>query len=186
MEYLGIGIGVVIVLLLIFFIVSYNKLVKINNETNEAFSTMDVYLKKRWDMIPNLVETVKGYAKHEQETLTSVMELRNGINSYEKLSPNEKIKANKEMSSALGKLLAVAEAYPELKANENFSKLQDSLEGIEDEISQSRKYYNAVVKNYNNTVQMFPSNIAAKIFGYKIREMFEVIVEERENVKVSF
>ena len=170
----------IVVILLIAIFVTYNSFVKLNNKVKEAFATMDVYLKKRWDLIPNIVETVKGYAKHEKETLEEVIKLRNGA------SDNEKIKANQQLSNGINKIMALAEAYPELKANDNFKDLSSQLTKIEDEIANSRKYYNAIVREFNDKVEMFPSNIIAKIFGYKTKNMFEVSTEERENVKVSF
>ena len=181
----GIVIGVIVVLLLIWVASTYNVLVKLRNTVEEAFSTMDVYLKKRWDLIPNLVATVKGYAKHESETLEKVMAARSG--GYSALSTDEKIAANKELSGAITKLMAVAENYPELKANQNFLELQGELNQIEDDIANSRKYYNGTVKQYNNKVDMFPSNLIAGLFHFVRKQMFEVSSEaERENVKVEF
>lgn len=176
---------VVLALCILYFIITYNKLIKLNNETKEGFSTMDVYLKKRWDLIPNIVQVVKGYAKHEKDTLKEIVELRNNVKTYDKLSDEEKIKTNEQISNGLTRLMALAEAYPDLKANENFLSLQKDLTGIEDEIAQSRKYYNAVVRNFNNKVEMIPSNIVAKILGYKPKTMFEANTTERENVKVE-
>ena len=138
----------IVILLILYVVISYNQLVKLNNETKEGFATMDVYLKKRWDLIPNIVEVVKGYAKHEKDTLKEVVEIRNSVKSYDKLSDEQKIKTNEQIAGGITKLMALAEAYPDLKANENFLSLQQSLSGIEDEIAQSRKYYNAVVRNY--------------------------------------
>ena len=175
----------IVVVLLLFVLITYNTFIKLNNRVKEAFSTMDVYLKKRWDLIPNIVEVVKGYAKHEKDTLKEVVELRSSVSSYDKLSTDEKIKANEQLNSGLTKLFALAEAYPDLKANDNFLSLQKDLTAIEDEIAQSRKYYNAVVREYNNKVQMIPSNIVAKIFGYKPKNMFEASESERDNVKVN-
>ena len=145
---------------------------------------MDVYLKKRWDLIPNIVETVKGYAKHESETLENVIRLRNS--AYDNMSDNEKIKTNEALSSGINKIMALAESYPDLKANENFRDLSNQLTKIEDDIANSRKYYNGVVRIINNKTEMFPSNIFAKLFGFKSKEMFEAAASERENVKVEF
>ena len=181
MIYLVIG---VIALLVIYVLVTYNGFVRIKNRVEEAFSTMDVYLKKRWDLIPNIVETVKGYAKHEKETLSEVIELRNS--SYDKMSSNEKVDVNNKLTQGLSKLMAIAEAYPDLKANTNFQELQKELSKIEEDIANARKYYNGAVKTLNNKVQMFPSNIFAGIFGFKEQEMFEAAEEERKNVKVQF
>ncbi len=173
----------IIVLIVIYALAIYNSFVQLNNKVKEAFSTMDVYLKKRWDLIPNIVETVKGYAKHEKTTLKEVVELRNS--AYEKMSDQEKIKTNEQLSSGINKIMALAEAYPELKANENFKDLSNQLTKIEDDIANSRKYYNGVVRIYNNKVEMFPSNIFAGLFGYKSKAMFEASANERENVKVE-
>ncbi len=178
-------IAVIIVLCILYVAITYNKLVKLNNETKEGFSTMDVYLKKRWDLIPNIVEVVEGYAKHEKETLKEIVDMRNSVKSYDNLSDEQKIKTNKQITEGITKLMALAEAYPDLKANTNFLSLQQSLSEIEDEIAQSRKYYNAVVKNYNNKVEMIPSNIVAKILGYKSKTMFETSETERASVKVK-
>ena len=177
-------IAVILVLIVLFFLSSYNSFVRLSNQVKEAFSTMDVYLKKRWDLIPNLVETVKGYAKHEKGTLEEVIKLRNG--AYDGMSDDEKIETNAKISAAIPKIMALAESYPDLKANDNFMNLSNQIAGLEDEIANSRKYYNGTVKIYNNKVQMFPSNIIAGIFGYKTKEMFEIAQEERQNVKVEF
>lgn len=173
----------IIVLIVIYALALYNSFVKLNNKVKEAFSTMDVYLKKRWDLIPNIVETVKGYAKHEKDTLKEVVELRNS--TYDKMSDEEKIKTNEQLSSGINKIMALAEAYPDLKANENFKDLSKQLTKVEDDIANSRKYYNGVVRIYNNKVEMFPSNIFAGLFGYKSKAMFEASANERENVKVE-
>lgn len=173
----------IIILIIIYAFALYNNFVKLNNKVKEAFSTMDVYLKKRWDLIPNIVETVKGYAKHEKDTLEEVVELRNS--TYDKMSDDEKIKTNEQLSSSISKIMVLAEAYPDLKANENFKNLSKELSKVEDDIANSRKYYNGVVRIYNNNVEMFPSNIFARLFGYKSKSMFEASAKERENVKVE-
>ena len=173
-----------IVLILIYIFVTYNSLVKLSNAQKEAFSTMDVYLKKRWDLVPNIVETVKGYAKHEKSLLESVINLRN--KAYDKMSNDEKIQTNQDITKAINNVMALAEAYPDLKSNENFMDLSNQLSKVEEDIANSRKYYNATVRNLNNKIQMFPSNIIAKILGYKEVKMFEANSEERENVKVEF
>lgn len=180
--YLIIGI-VILILLILYFLITYNKLVKNENKVKEAFATMDVYLKKRWDLIPNIVETVKGYAKHEKDTLKEIVNLRN--NSYDGMTDDKKIEANNELSKGITKLMALAEAYPDLKANENFLSLSGELSSIEDEIAQSRKYYNAVVRDYNNSVEMIPSNIVASVIGKKSKLMFNIDDKSRENVKVK-
>lgn len=173
----------VIILLIVYIFVLYNSFVSLNNKVKEAFATMDVYLKKRWDLIPNLVETVKGYANHEQETFSEVTKLRNS--NYESMSNEEKIITNEKMNTKIDRIMALKEAYPELKANENFKDLSEQLKKIEDDIANSRRYYNAVVRVYNNKVEMFPNSLIAKIFGYHSKKMFEAKNEERKTVKVE-
>jgi len=190
----GLGIGaiigivvavVVVVAIVIWVIATYNKLVKRRNHIEDAFSTIDVYLKKRFDLIPNLVETVKGYAKHEHETFTKVTEAR--AKSMKASTIPEKIEADKAMSSALYGFYRVSEDYPELKANVNFMDLQGQLKTIENELVNARKYFNANVREFNNIVLTFPSLIIAKIFKFEKMSMFEIEnPEERNNVKVSF
>ena len=172
-----------LLLLVLYFVFTYNSFRKLNNKVDEAFSTMDVYLKKRWDLIPNLVEVVKGYAKHEKSTLEEVIKLRN--TAYDNMSNDDKIKNNTKMEQSLSRLFAIAEAYPEIKAEKSFKDLSDALTKAEDEIANSRKYYNAIVRMFNNKVEMFPSNIVASIFGYKAKLMFEAKAEEKEVVKVN-
>lgn len=178
-------IAAVVVLIVLIFVVMYNGFVRANNDCEEAYSTMDVYMKKRYDLIPNLVETVKGYASHEKETLQKVIEARNfaqGATTVE-----DKIAGENALTGTLKSLFAISEAYPDLKANTNFLDLQNQLKSIEEEIANSRKYYNAVVKLYNNKCQVFPSNIIGQMFNFKLRQMFQVdSEEERRNVKVSF
>ena len=144
---------------------------------------MDVYLKKRWDLIPNIVETVKSYAEYEKTTLKEVIELRN--NTYDNMSANEKVDANSKLTQGISKLMAIAEAYPELKANENYKDLSNQLTKIEDDIANSRKYYNGSVRIFNDKVQMFPSNIVAGMLGFREQKMFEASESERENVQVK-
>jgi len=174
----------ILILLIGYIISTYNRLVSNKNSLDESFSTMDVYLKKRWDLIPNLVETVKGYAKHEKDLFKEVTELRS--KSYQDLSVDEKNEINKKLTTTLNKLIAVAENYPELKANENFLDLSHELKNTEQDIANARKYYNANVKVYNNQVMIFPSNIIAKIFKFEKASMFEIEETERQNVKVEF
>jgi LemA protein len=175
----------VIVLLAVWLISGYNGFVKKRNRVEEGFATMDVYLKKRFDIIPNLVSTVKGYAKHEKETLAEVVKARNNAISAKDL--DERVTQENAISGALGKLFALAENYPNLKADSQFLDLQRQLENVENDIAQSRKYYNAVVKEFNTKCEMFPASIIAKMFSFKRFNMFEVSDEtERENVKVSF
>ena len=173
------------ILLVLYAITGYNSFIKMRNKIDEAFATMDVYLKKRWDLIPNLVNTVKGYAEHEKATLESVTSMRK--QSYEAMSQEEKIAANKELGAGLGRLIATAEAYPDLKADQQFLQLSRQLNDIENDIANSRKYYNATVRELNTKVESFPSNIIATIFHFGKRPMFEVAsAAERENVKVDF
>ena len=174
----GIIIGAVVLLLIIFVISSYNKLVKQKVNVEEAFATMDVYLKKRFDLIPNLVETVKGYAKHESETLIAVIEKRGS--NYDSMS-------GAAISSVIPNIMALAESYPDLKANQNFMNLSNQLEAVEEDIANSRKYYNGTVKRYNMSVQTIPTNIIAGMFHFEKKPMFEVESQaERQNVKVKF
>ncbi len=173
----------IIVILVIYLIVQYNAFVKANNIVKEAFSTMDIYLKKRWDLIPNLVEVVKGYAKHEKETFNEITSLR--TNSYDSMSMNKKINVNEQLTQGISKIMAISENYPELKASENFLQLSKDLTQIEDEIANSRKYYNGSVRILNTKIQMFPSNIVAGMFGFKQASMFEANAEEKNNVKVE-
>lgn len=174
----------IVFLIIIYALTLYNSFIRINNKVKEAFSTMDVYLKKRWDLIPNLVESVKGYAKHEHETLKEVVGLRN--NTYDSMSDEDKIKTNVQLSNGINKIMMLAERYPDLKANENFKDLSNQLTKVEDDIANSRKYYNGVVRLFNNKVEMFPNNMVATLFGYKTKTMFEASINERENVKVTF
>jgi LemA protein len=144
---------------------------------------MDVYLKKRWDLIPNLVETVKGYTKHEEAVLKEVTTIRSS--AYDNMSNQEKFMANSKISTDLGKIMALAENYPDLKASTNFIDLSNELSQTEEDIANARKYYNGTVKNYNNIVEKFPANIFAKILGFARKEFFEATNEERENVIVK-
>ena len=181
-RWLYIIIGLV-ALLVIYIFITYNSLIKLSNRVKEAFATMDVYLKKRWDLIPNLVEVVKGYMKHEASVLENVVKLRNS--SYDKMSLTDKIDTNEQLTAGLSKLMVVAESYPDLKASQNFSDLSTQLSKVEDEIANSRKYYNAVVRNMNTKIEMFPSNIVAKMFSFQLSKMFEADTNEKENVKVE-
>ena len=175
----------IIIVLAIAFVGMYNSFIKLKNSCEEAFSTMDVYMKKRFDLIPNLVETVKGYAAHEKETLEKVMAARNGIQSA--ATVEEKMAQENVLTGTLKSLFAVDEAYPDLKANTNFLDLQNQLQSVEEDIANSRKYYNAVVKQFNTKCEMFPSNIIASMFHFERKPMFEVdSAEERKNVEVKF
>ena len=173
----------VIVIILVYAIILFNSFASLDNKVKEAFSTMDIYLKKRWDLVPNLVEVVKAYAKHEKDTLEEITKLRGSI--YDDMSNDEKIKTNVKLTRDIDKIMLLVEAYPEFKASDNFKDLSDKLVKIEDDIANSRKYYNGTVRIFNNKVEMFPNNIFAKIFGYKSKPMFEAKISERENVDVK-
>ena len=175
----------VLALILLWAIGTYNTLIKLRTQVEEGFSTMDVYLKKRFDLIPNLVSTVKGYAKHEAETLEKVVAARNS--AYASGNQEEIAKAEGQLTTTLKSLFALAESYPDLKANTNFIDLQNSLKGIEEDIANARKYYNGTVKTYNTKIQLFPTSIIAGIGNFVKFTFFEVSdTAERENVKVEF
>jgi LemA protein len=187
MEIVLIVILVVIVLLVLALIGIYNGLVRLRNQVKNAWAQIDVQLKRRYDLIPNLVETVKGYAKHEREVFENVTKARNLAQQVSSSAPNVRAQAEGELSAVLSRLLAVAEAYPDLKANQNFLALQEELSSTENKISFSRQFYNDSVLGYNNKIQMFPSNIIAGMFSFVMSEFFEVKVEaERNAPKVSF
>lgn len=180
-QYLMLGIIVAIVL---YVISIYNKAISLRNYVQEAFSTMDIYLKKRWDLIPNIVEVVKGYAVHEEKIFLRVTELRN--KNYSTMSTEEKLNANKQLNPAIQSLLAVVENYPDLKANENFNTLMNQLSAIENDIANSRRYYNGTVREFNTLLEVFPSNIICGHFNLKQEKLFEIEDSERNNVKVEF
>jgi len=182
--YIVIGI---VVLVLLLFVFTYNSLVRLRNQTKNAWAQIDVQLKRRHDLIPNLVETVKGYMKFERETLEAVTNARNLAQKAIGSGVGAQSKAESELSGALSRLLAVVERYPDLKANQNFLALQEELTSTENRISFSRQYYNDSVLGYNNKIQMFPSNIVANMTGFSAGEFFEIIVAaEKEAPKVSF
>ena len=180
---------VAVVVLLIIIVIAvcagtYNSFVKMRNTCEEAWATIDVYLKKRYDLIPNLVETVKGYAKHESGTLEKVTGARNAAMSED--APRDKIAAENALTGTLRSLFAVAEAYPQLQANTNFLDLQNQLKQIEAELANARKYYNATVRQINTKMETFPSNIIASMMHLKKFDYYEIEEEERQNVKVQF
>ena len=177
-------IAVIAVLLILYVISTYNSLVNSRNKVKDQWSQVQVLLKRRYDLIPNLVETVKGYAKHEKETLDAVINARNAAVSAK--TTEEEIKAAGDVSNALGRLIAISESYPELKANENFMDLQNNLKETEDKISFSRQFYNDSVLTYKNKLEMFPSNIIAGLFKFEPEVFFEASEEERKNVQVKF
>ena len=174
----------VLVLIVLWIIITANKLTRKRMKAEQAFADMDVYLTQRYDLIPNLVSTVKGYSKHEKETFEAVVKARNAAVSATDM--NAKIDADNNVTEAIGKLFALAEAYPELKANENFLKLQEDLKDTEDKITYARQFYNDSAMSYNNLIQMFPSNIVASIFGFKKYNYFEASEKDKETPKVSF
>jgi LemA protein len=186
---IGIIVGVILVVLVIviigWYISTRNNFVRLDNTCEEAFASIDVYLKKRYDLIPNLVETVKGYAKHESETLEKVITARNNAASANTTA--EKIEANANLSNAIRSFNVVAERYPELKANANFMDLSNQLKNIESELEKSRRYYNGTVKAFNTKILVFPANIIANKMRLTKKAYFELDSdEERKNVKVSF
>jgi LemA protein len=180
-------VGIVVVILIIFLIGNYNALVRLRNQVKNAWAQIDVQLKRRYDLIPNLVETAKGYMKHERETLEAVTKARNIAQQATSAGAGERAKVEGELSSALSRLLVVVERYPDLKANQNFLALQEELTSTENKISFSRQFYNDSVLRYNNKTHMFPSNVVASLFKFKEGEFFEVtLAAEREAPKVSF
>jgi LemA protein len=175
----------ILVLILIFAIGMYNSLVRLKVQTDNAWADIDVQLKRRYDLIPNLVETVKGYAAHEKGTLEAVVNARNRAMTAS--GPADKAQAEDMLSGALKNLFALSEAYPQLRAVESFTALQASLTQIEDAVQNARRYYNAVVRDLNTKIQQFPTNIFASMLGFKPREFFEISAPaEREAPKVSF
>ncbi len=188
LTWLWILIGIVaaiIVIIVIWYIVAYNNFIKMKNSIEEAFATIDVYLKKRFDLIPNLVETVKGYAAHERGTLDEVTAARNSVANSS--TTEERLQNENILSGTLRSLFAVAEAYPDLKANTNFLDLQNQLNMVETDLANARKYYNANVRMFNTKLETFPTRLIAKKFNFTKQPMYEVPnAAERENVKVQF
>lgn len=180
---IGIILGV-IALIAVFFISTYNGLVKLRNMVKDQWAQIDVLLKRRADLIPNLVETVKGYAKHESETLEAVIAARNKAVSAQ--TTEDEMKANGELTGALSRLFALAESYPDLKANTNFMDLQNNLKETEDKIAYARQFYNDAVMKYKNKLEVFPSNIIASMFGFKPEPFFEATEAEKETPQVKF
>lgn len=176
---------IIVVLLILFIISVYNSLVTLRQRVKNAFGQMDVQLQRRFDLIPNLVETVKGYMTHESDTLAKVTELRTAWAGAKTV--DEKAKLDNELSNTLKTIMAVAEAYPDLKANQNFESLQNELTETEDKISYSRQFYNDTVTRYNTKLELFPSIIIAGMFHFTAESLFEVdSAEARKNVKVDF
>ena len=182
---MGYVILIIIVVLVIACIAIYNKLVKSRNKVDNAWSQIDIQLQRRFDLIPNFVETVKGYMTHEQETFTKIAQLRTSWANAQNI--NEKMELNNELSSTLKTIMAVSENYPELKANQSFTQLSEELKNTENKISFSRQFYNDTVTMYNTEIQLFPTSIVANIFGFRARELFKIDSDEaRQNVKVDF
>ncbi len=175
---------VIVVVIAAWVVAMYNGLVVLRNRFENAWSQIDVQLKRRTDLIPNLLETVKGYAAHEKEVFTKVTEARSALMNAQGVA--DQAQANNMLTGALKTLFAVAEAYPELKANQNFMMLQEELSGTESKIAYARQFYNDTVLKYDNKREKFPSNIIANLFGFKDREYFEVAEADREPVKVDF
>ena len=174
----------VVAILVIWFIATYNRLISLRNRIDNAWSQIDVQLKRRFDLIPNLVETVKGYAKHEKETFKMVTEARTLM--MKATSVKDKAKADNMLTEGLKSIFAVAEAYPKLEASENFKMLQEELAGTESKIAYSRQFYNDNVLSLNESIQKFPTNIIAGMFAFKEKEYFEVTKEEKKAIKVQF
>ena len=174
----------ILIILVLFVISAYNKLVTLRQRTKNSFSQMDVQLQRRFDLIPNLVETVKGYMTHESETLTKIAELRTSWANAKTI--DEKAKLDNELAGTLKTIMAVSESYPDLKASQNFTNLQSELSETEDKISYSRQFYNDSVLMYNNTREKFPSNIVANIFGFKEINFFKASEKEKEVPNVKF
>ncbi|PJE57828.1 MAG: hypothetical protein COU81_03990 [Candidatus Portnoybacteria bacterium CG10_big_fil_rev_8_21_14_0_10_36_7] len=177
---------VAVVAVVIFWLIAvYNGLITLKNRTDEAWSDIDVQLKRRYDLIPNLIETVKGYAHHEQETLKQVIEARNSA-MKQSGSVEEKAQAENMLSSTLKSIFALAESYPDLKANQNFLKLQDELSDTENKIQAARRFYNGNVRDFNTKIQVFPNNTIAGMLKFKKYDFFEANGEEKENIQVKF
>ncbi len=181
----GIIILLVVVVIVLWVIGAFNGLISRKNRVAEAWSDIEVQLKRRYDLIPNLIETVKGYATHEKTILEDVTKARTAAMSTE--DPKAKLQAENQLSQTLKSLFAVAENYPQLKANENFGKLQDELTDTEDKIQAARRFYNGNVRDYNTAIEVFPRNVIAKMFGFGQKELFDVDNDiERQPVKVKF
>lgn len=181
---IGIVIGGILLIIIIWFFTTYNKLINLRNKKDDQWSQIEVELKRRADLLPNLVETVKGYAKHESSTLEEVISARNTYLSAN--TPEDEMKASGAITDVLSKLFALSENYPDLKANQNFLSLQNDLKETEDKISYARQFYNDAVLSYNNKVEMVPSNIVAGITNFKKATFFEVDNKDKEVPNVSF
>lgn len=181
--------GMIIILVVVgFFLIyifsTYNRLVGLRNFAKNAFSNIDTQLKKRYDLLPNLIATVQKYMEHEKDTLVKVTEMRTRAMSGN-ISDDEKVKLDNQISKAVGGIMVSVERYPELKANENFMQLQRTLNEIEEQLSATRRSYNMSVTEYNNALEMFPSNIIAGMFSFKAKNLFQISEQERQNVDVK-
>jgi LemA protein len=174
---------IVIVVIVVFLIYIYNSLIRLRIRVKNAWAQIDVQLKRRFDLIPNLVDTVKGYMKHEKGVLEAVTKARTDLM---KGSTAQKAEASNQITDALKSIFAVAESYPDLKANENFKHLQEELSGTESKIAYARQFFNDSVMGYNEAIQVFPKNVFARMFGFTKKDFFETKGKERENVKVKF
>lgn len=183
MDALGI-ILIIVGVVLIFIIAIYNSLVRLKNQVKNSWAQIDVQLKRRNDLIPNLVETVKGYAKHEKGVFTEVTKARTSMMNAQ--TTTDKAKASNMLSETLKSLFAVAENYPDLKANQNFLQLQEELSGTENKIAYSRQHYNDMVMRFNTKIELFPNNVFANMLNFHQEDMFEASEEEKKNVKVQF
>lgn len=172
---------VAVVVVVGFLVILYNSLVGKKNQVTNVFGTIDALLKKRYDLLPKLIATVKAYMKHEKEVLEEITKMRAKAVSG-RLSDDEQVELDNIMSKALGGIMVAVENYPELKANENFLQLQRTMNEVEEQISAARRAYNAAVTDYNNAVEMFPTNIVASMIGYRLKKVFEISEEQREDV----
>lgn len=178
------GIIISLIVLALFAIIAYNRFIMLRNLANKAFSTIDVMAKKRYDLIPNLVAAVQKYMEHERGTLTQITEMR-GRAMQGNLTPDQRISLENQISRTLGNIQVAVENYPELKASENFRQLQGSLNEVEEQLSAARRAYNTAVTDFNNAVQMFPSNVFALVFNFKSRPLLETPENERQNINVK-
>lgn len=185
MEILGIVL-VIAVVIIGWLVFVFNGLIRLRTRSREALSDIDVQLKRRYDLIPNLIETVKGYAKHERETLEKVIQARNMAMQQKTENVEEKAKAENMLTNTLKSLFALSENYPDLKANQNFLKLQDELSDTENKIQAARRFYNGNARDFNIKIQVFPNNMVAGVFGFKRFDFFEAEAGEKENIQVKF
>jgi LemA protein len=177
-------VGIIIGVILLFVVLLFNSLIMLKNQVKNAWAQIDVQLKRRADLIPNLVSTVKGYAKHEKKVFTEVTKARSALMKAE--TPTQNAEADNMLTGALKSLFAVSENYPELKANENFLQLQEELTGTENKVAYARQFYNDIVMKFNTKIETFPNNMIANMLGFTNFDSFEATAQERKNVKVNF